>query len=193
MARKKTKTKTGTDAKTDTLRKTKPKTSGRAAPLVGVVMGSDSDLPTMQDCLQRLEAFGIAYEVRIISAHRTPAAAHEYASTAADRGLKVLIAAAGMSAALAGVLAANTTLPVIGVPISSGPLGGVDAALSTMQMPPGVPVACMAIGQAGAANAAIFAAQILAMADRKLAGKLRDLKADQARKVAQKDAAIQKR
>ena len=171
----------------------KTKTTRGGGPLVGVVLGSDSDLPTMQDCLQRLEGFGIAYEVRIISAHRTPAAAHEYASMAAGRGLKVLIAAAGMSAALGGVLAANTTLPVIGVPMSGGPLGGVDAALSTMQMPPGVPVACMAIGQAGAANAAIFAAQVLATADRKLAAKLRDFKADQAREVAQKDAAIQKR
>lgn len=118
-------------------------------PLVGVVMGSDSDLPVMRRCMETLEAFGIAYEVRVISAHRTPDAAHEYASTAAGRGLKVIIAAAGMSAALSGILAAKTTLPVIGVPMAAGPLAGIDAALSTMQMPPGVPVGCMAIGMPG--------------------------------------------
>jgi len=116
-------------------------------PLVGVVMGSDSDLATMQKCVDQLASFGIACEVRIISAHRTPEAAHEYAATAVDRGLKVVIAAAGMSAALAGVLAAKTTLPVIGVPMDSGPLKGIDAALSTMQMPPGVPVGCMSMAR----------------------------------------------
>ena len=159
-------------------------------PVVGVVMGSDSDLPVMRRCLEQLEAFGIACEVRVISAHRTPDAAHEYAATAEKRGLKVIVAAAGMSAALGGVLAARTTLPVIGVPIAAGPLVGVDAVLSTMQMPPGVPVACMAIGGAGATNAAIFAAQVLATSDKRLAGKLRKFKADQARQVARKDAAI---
>jgi len=158
--------------------------------LVGVVMGSDSDLPTMRRCLEMLEKLGIACEVRVISAHRTPAEAHEYAATAAQRGLKVLIAAAGMSAALAGVLAANTTLPVIGVPMAVGPLAGVDALLSTAQMPPGVPVACMAVGGAGATNAAIFAAQVLAASDGRLAAKLRRLKAVQAREVAKKDAAV---
>jgi len=162
-------------------------------PVVGVVMGSESDLPAMQRCLESLEAFGIAYEVRVISAHRTPAAAHEYASTAARRGLKVIIAAAGMSAALGGVLAANTTLPVIGVPMAAGPLVGVDAALSTMQMPPGVPLACMAIGGAGAANAAIFAARILAVRDKALTGKLRKFAAAQARGVARQDLAVQRR
>jgi len=154
---------------------------------VGVVMGSDSDLPVMRKCVERLEAFGIACEMRIISAHRTPEAAHEYAATAAERGLKVLIAAAGMSAALGGVLAARTTLPVIGVPMAAGPLAGVDAALSTMQMPPGVPVACMAIGEAGAVNAAILAAQVLALSDPALAEGLAQFKADMARKVAEKD------
>jgi len=161
-------------------------------PTVGVVMGSDSDLDTMKRCLKQLDEFGIACEVRIISAHRTPDTAHEYAATAIQRGLKVIIAAAGMSAALGGVLAANTTLPIIGVPMASGPLVGVDAALSTMQMPPGVPVACMSIGGAGATNAAIYAAQILAVSDKKLAGKLSRFKKSQARKVAKKDAELRK-
>jgi len=160
-------------------------------PVVGVVMGSDSDLPVMEKCLKQLDELGLAYEVRVISAHRTPEAAHEYAATAADRGLKVLIAAAGMSAALGGVLAANTTLPVIGVPMASGALGGLDAALSTMQMPPGVPVACTAIG--GAVNAAILAAQILALSDDSLAARLRELKKAQAEKVAAKDRKVQER
>ena len=157
-------------------------------PIVGIVMGSDSDLETMKKCAEQLTTFGIACETRIISAHRTPVVAHEYASGAAGRGLKVLVAAAGMSAALSGVLAANTTLPVIGVPMASGPLAGVDAALSTMQMPPGVPVACMAIN--GAVNAAIFAAQILATADPALAARLEQFKKDQAAKVTEKDRAI---
>jgi len=170
-------------AKTD-MKKASP------ACVVGVVMGSDSDLPVMQRCLEVLESFGIGYEVRIISAHRTPEIAHEYAAAAAARGLKVLIAAAGMSAALGGVLAANTTLPVIGVPMASGPLAGMDAALSTMQMPPGVPVACMAIDKAGATNAGVFAAQILAVADKAVAAKLVEFKKDQARKVVEKDQAL---
>lgn len=161
-------------------------------PLVGVVMGSDSDLEIMKRCIDQLESFGIACEVRVISAHRTPEIAHEYSSTAIDRGLKVIIAAAGMSAALAGVLAANTTLPVIGVPINSGPLQGVDAALSTMQMPPGIPVGCMAIGKAGASNAGIFAAQILATSDESLAVKLAEFKDAQIRKVQEKDRAVSK-
>ena len=158
--------------------------------LVGVVMGSDSDLPVMQRCIDQLKEFGIGYEVRVISAHRTPDAAHQYAASVAERGLKVIVAAAGMSAALGGVLAAKTTLPIIGVPMASGPLVGVDAALSTMQMPPGVPVGCMSIGKAGATNAAIYAAQILATADRKLAGDLERFKQTQAEKVAAKDAAV---
>lgn len=157
--------------------------------IVGVVMGSDSDLPVMKKCLSQLEAFGIGYEVRIISAHRTPALAHEYASSAKARGLKVIIAAAGMSAALGGVLAANTTLPVIAVPMCSGPLGGVDAALSSMQMPPGVPVGAMAID--GAYNAAVYAAAVLAISDDSLAEKLSAFKTQLARKVAEKDAALQ--
>ncbi|MBN1554385.1 MAG: 5-(carboxyamino)imidazole ribonucleotide mutase [Phycisphaerae bacterium] len=158
---------------------------------VGVVMGSDSDLEVMRRCLKQLDEFGIGYEVRIISAHRTPDAAHEYSATAVERGLKVIIAAAGMSAALAGVMASKTTLPVIGVPMDGGPLNGVDAMLSTLQMPPGIPVGSMAIGKAGATNAAIFAAQILAVGDPAMAEKLAAYKADQAKKVAKKDQDLQ--
>ena len=160
-------------------------------PLVGVVMGSDSDLEAMKKCLQRLDEFAIPCEVRIISAHRTPQIAEEYASSAIERGLKVIIAAAGMSAALSGVLAASTTLPVIGVPMCSGPLVGVDAALSTMQMPPGIPVGCMAIGSAGGTNAAIYAAEILALSDTSLAAKLQQHKKDLAAKVIEKDKNLQ--
>ncbi|NLW87140.1 MAG: 5-(carboxyamino)imidazole ribonucleotide mutase [Planctomycetes bacterium] len=152
---------------------------------VGVVMGSDSDYEAMKACVKQLEAFGISFEVRIISAHRTPAIADEYAASAAQRGLKVIIAAAGMSAALSGVLAARTTLPVIGVPMPAGTLGGVDAALSTMQMPPGIPVGCMAIG--GALNAAIYAAQIIALGDKDLRARLEQFKQEQTGKVIQKD------
>ncbi|MBS3734167.1 MAG: 5-(carboxyamino)imidazole ribonucleotide mutase [Phycisphaerae bacterium] len=160
-------------------------------PLVGVVMGSDSDLPVMQSCVDILEELGIAWEVRVISAHRTPDVAHAYAAGAKDRGLKVLVAAAGMSAALSGVLAAQTPLPVIGVPMASGPLGGIDAALSTMQMPPGVPVACMAVGKAGAKNAAVYAAAILAVSDADAAQKLAAFRDAQHRKVVEADAAVQ--
>ncbi|MHC4985518.1 MAG: 5-(carboxyamino)imidazole ribonucleotide mutase [Planctomycetota bacterium] len=161
--------------------------------IVGVVMGSDSDLHIVERCLKQLAEFGISFEVRVISAHRTPDAARDYAVGAADRGLKVLIAAAGMSAALSGVLSAHTILPVIGIPIASGPLIGVDAALSTMQMPPGIPVGCMAIGAAGAINAAIFAAEILGVDDPALAKKLVAFKKQNATKTKMKDAAIRKR
>ncbi|MGC9455644.1 MAG: 5-(carboxyamino)imidazole ribonucleotide mutase [Phycisphaerae bacterium] len=159
-------------------------------PLVGVVMGSDSDVEIMKRCAEKLTEFGIPYEMRILSAHRTPDLVRQWASEAAGRGMKVIIAGAGMSAALGGAIAAETTLPVVGVPIDSGPLVGVDAALSTMQMPPGVPVACMSIGKAGATNAAIFAAEIIATSDEKLAERLRNFKAEQARKVTEKDEAL---
>lgn len=164
----------------------------KCKPIVGVVMGSESDLEVMGRCFEQLEEFRIPHEVRIISAHRTPDVAHEYAKTAADRGLKVIIAAAGMSAALAGVLSANTDLPVIGVPVNTGTLNGVDAALSTMQMPPGVPVGCMAIGKAGAINAAVFAAEILAISDGGLAESLRKFKQEQAEKVIRDDANVRR-
>ncbi len=166
--------------------------SEQKQPQVAVVMGSDSDLSTMRKCLDKLGQFGIAYEVRVISAHRTPQEAIEYAAGAGERGIKVIIAAAGMSAALSGVLAGATPLPVIGVPIPAGALSGVDAALSTMQMPPGVPVACMAVGSPGATNAAILAAEILATSDDQLAGKVKQFKREQAEKVAEKNAKLQK-
>ena len=151
--------------------------------MIGIVMGSDSDLPVMQGCLDFLQKMDIPYEITVASAHRSPARAMEYASSARDRGLKIIIAAAGMAAHLAGVLAAHTILPVIGVPVDSSSLNGLDALLSTVQMPPGVPVATMGIGKAGAKNGAILAAQILALADDKLAGRLAAFKEEMAREV----------
>jgi len=160
---------------------------------VAVVMGSDSDLPLMQSCIDQLKDFGITPIVRIISAHRTPDVAADFADNAAKNGIKVIIAAAGMAAHLAGALAGRTTLPIIGVPLAAaeGP-AGLDALLSTVQMPPGVPVAAMAIGKAGAKNAAIFAVQILALSDDKLAKKLADFRKSQSQKVIEKDKAQQK-
>ena len=143
-------------------------------------MGSDSDMDVMQSCIDTLKSFGIEPVVRIISAHRTPEIAADFAQNAARNGIKVIIAAAGMAAHLAGALASRTTLPVIGVPlISAGGLEGIDALLSTIQMPPGVPVATMAIGAAGAKNAAIFAVQILALTDKELEKKLSEFKKSQ--------------
>lgn len=160
----------------------------KSAP-VAVVMGSDSDMDVMQSCIEQLGYFGIQPVVRIISAHRTPQIAAEFAQTAAKNGIKVIIAAAGMAAHLAGALAAKTTLPVIGVPlISSSGLEGIDALLSTLQMPPGVPVATVAIGKAGAKNAAILAVQILALADSNLREKLADFKKTQEKKVIERDS-----
>ena len=154
-------------------------------------MGSDSDLSVMQSCVDQLREFGIEPAVRILSAHRTPQAAAEFARTAETRGVKVIIAAAGMAAHLAGALAAWTTLPVIGVPLTSeGGLAGLDALLSTVQMPPGVPVATVAIGKAGAKNAAILAVQILALADASLRDKLVQFKRRQEQKVRDKDAGL---
>lgn len=158
--------------------------------LVGIVMGSDTDYPVMSEAGKTLEKFGIPYEIEVVSAHRTPARAHEYATTAVTRGLKVLIAAAGGAAHLAGVMAANTTLPVIGVPMATSTLNGLDALLSTVQMPAGIPVASMAIDKAGAVNAAIFAAQILATSDSEMARKLTAHKEELVRSVAQKNARL---
>ena len=138
-------------------------------PLVGVVMGSASDRDVMLPCVQTLQDLEIPHEVKILSAHRTPQRAQEYAMEAAARGLRVLIAGAGWAAHLAGALAANSLLPVIGVPIDSSPLKGLDALLATVQMPPGIPVATMAIGGGGAKNAALFAAQILALQEEEIA------------------------
>lgn len=160
--------------------------------LVAVVMGSNSDMKVMKSCIEQLGDFGIEPFVRIISAHRTPEIASDFAENAAENGIKVIIAAAGMAAHLAGAMAAKATLPVIGVPLDSGAgLGGMDALLSTVQMPPGVPVATMAIGKAGAKNAAIFAVQILALADANFSEKLAAFKQDQQQKVIKKDAAQQ--
>ena len=155
-------------------------------------MGSDSDMPTMQSCIDQLKAFGIDPLVRIISAHRTPNIAADFADNAKANGFKVIIAAAGMAAHLAGALAGRTPLPIIGVPLqaSTGPVG-LDALLSTVQMPPGVPVATVAIGKAGAKNAAILAVQILSLADESLAAKLDDFRAAQKQMVIDKDQAIQ--
>jgi len=165
--------------------------SGKTAP-VAVVMGSDSDKDIMQSCIDTLSDFGIEPVVRVISAHRTPQMAAEFAENAAKNGIKVIIAAAGMAAHLAGALAGRTTLPIIGVPlISAGGLEGIDALLGTIQMPPGVPVAAMAIGAAGAKNAAIFAVQILALTDKTLQKKLVEFKKAQEKKVNEKDSALQ--
>ena len=158
---------------------------------VAIVMGSDSDLGVMQCCIEQLKDFGIEPIVRIISAHRTSAVAADFAENAANNGIKVIIAAAGMAAHLAGALAGRTVLPIIGVPLAAGegPMG-LDALLSTVQMPPGVPVGTMAIGKAGAKNAAIFAVQILALSDADLAAKLVEFRKKQAEKVAEKDASV---
>ena len=158
--------------------------------LVGIIMGSDSDLPMMAEATKALEKFGIPYEIEIMSAHRTPARAHEYATTALSRGLKVMIAAAGAAAHLAGVMAANTTIPVIGVPMGTSSLNGLDALLSTVQMPGGIPVATMAIDKAGATNAAIFAAEILGLSDPAIAKKLLEHKEELAKAVDEKNARL---
>ena len=158
---------------------------------VAVVMGSDSDMPVMQSCVDMLSDFGIKPAVRIMSAHRTPQIAADFAENAAKNGFKVIIAAAGMAAHLAGALAGRTTLPVIGVPLAATGGWGLDALLSTVQMPPGVPVATVAVGKAGAKNAAVLAVQILALADDELAEKLCEFKRTQEEKVIEKDSAIQ--
>jgi phosphoribosylamine--glycine ligase len=162
-------------------------------PQVGIVMGSDSDFSVMKETLIILKKFGIPYEITVASAHRTPERAAQFASTARERGIKVIIAAAGQAAHLAGAIAAQTTLPVIGVPIDASSLNGLDALLSTVQMPPGVPVATVAIGKPGATNAGILATQIISVADSKIAGYLADYKQDMARSVTKKAAALAKK
>ena len=157
---------------------------------VAVVMGSDSDLEVMKPCIQRLKSFEIPVEVRVISAHRTPAAAEQFASAAKENGCGAIIAAAGKAAHLAGVLAAYTTLPVIGVPIKTSLMGGLDSLLSMVQMPKGIPVACVAVD--GADNAAILSAQMLALSDSDLADRLTRFKSDMAQEVAQKDQKMQR-
>ena len=155
--------------------------------LVAVVMGSDSDMEVMRSCIEQLDYFSIKPEVRIISAHRTPKIASDFAQKAAENGIKVIIAAAGMAAHLAGVMAAHTHLPVIGVPLDGSSLNGLDALLSTVQMPPGVPVATMGIGKAGAKNSAVLAARILALHDQKIAAKLEAFKKEMASQGVEKN------
>ena len=160
-------------------------------PMVGIVMGSDSDLKVMSSAAAMLEGLGIEYEMRIISAHREPDLLIEWTRTAKDRGIKVMIAGAGMAAALPGMCAALFPLPVIGVPLSGKNLEGMDAVFSIMQMPPGIPVATVAID--GAVNAALLAVQILAVSNEELAGKLAAARDAGAKKVIEKDSAIAKR
>jgi phosphoribosylaminoimidazole carboxylase PurE protein len=157
-----------------------------AKPVVGILMGSDSDLPIMQEAAAMLQEFGIEYEMTIASAHRTPKKVLEYSQSAEKRGLKVIIAGAGWAAHLAGFVASQTTLPVIGVPIDSSPLKGIDALLSVVQMPGGVPVATMSLGKPGAKNAGVFAAQIIGIGDVKIANRLKVYKVEMERDVEEK-------
>ena len=153
------------------------------APLVGILMGSASDGDTMKKCAETLDVLGIPHEMKVCSAHRTPQRAHDYATTAADRGIKVLVCAAGMSAHLAGVMAALTHLPVIGVPMEGKLAGGLDALLATVNMPKGIPVGTVSLGSHGAVNAALFAAAILATGDEQIAQRLKDYRAKQTAEV----------
>lgn len=155
---------------------------------IGIVMGSDSDMPIVQKAIDTLKSLSIPYEVHIYSAHRTPTEARNFALSAREAGFGAIIAAAGMAAHLAGAIAANTTLPVIGIPCKSSNLDGIDALLSTVQMPPGIPVATVAIN--GAVNAALLCAQILAVEDKELADKLDNKRLNDAKKVLEKDKAI---
>jgi 5-(carboxyamino)imidazole ribonucleotide mutase len=161
-------------------------------PLVGILMGSDSDWPKIKAAAESLDEFGVPYEVNVMSAHRTPQAVAEYATSAVGRGLKVIIAAAGGAAHLAGVVAAHTTLPVIGIPVPTADLGGLDSLLSTVQMPPDVPVVSVAVGLGGPRNAGLFAVQILATANQSLMQGLQQFKQRVADKVAAKNQQLQK-
>lgn len=162
-------------------------------PKVGILMGSDSDLDVMREAEKRLDYFGIPHEIRVLSAHRSPKNTMDYAESAESRGLEVIIVGAGAAAHLGGVVAAHTTLPVIGVPIDSSALKGMDALLATVQMPAGVPVATMAIGKAGSANAGILAAQIIARKDSEVSAKLAKLKKEMAQGVEEKDKNLDRR
>ena len=155
---------------------------------VGIIMGSDSDLPVVQKAVDMLKSFGVPYAVHVFSAHRTPEEAATFSKNARENGYGAIIAAAGMAAHLAGAIAANTTLPVVGIPVSSGGLGGIDALLSTVMMPTGIPVATVAIN--GAANAALLCIEMLAISDAELADKLQAKREADSAKVLEKDAAI---
>jgi phosphoribosylamine--glycine ligase len=163
-----------------------------ARPKVAIVLGSDSDYPVIQDMLGILNDFGITYEITIASAHRSPDRTHRYGVTLEDRGIQVVVACAGGAAHLAGVIAAHTILPVIGVPIDSSPLKGLDSLLATSMMPAGVPVATMGIGKSGASNAAVLAAQILARSDPALAQRLREYKKQLADRIEERDKELKK-
>jgi len=152
-------------------------------PLVGVIMGSRSDWEVMKHACDTLKELGVEYETRVVSAHRTPDAAIDYARTAADRGLRLVIAGAGGAAHLAGVMAGNTHLPVLGVPMQTSALGGMDSLLSTVQMPAGIPVGTLAIGKAGATNAALLAVAVLALSDQELSARLVAFRDAQTRKI----------
>lgn len=160
-------------------------------PVVAIVMGSISDKEVADSAAKTLDKLGVEFETRVLSAHRTPNEVHEFASGAKGRGIRVIIAIAGMSAALSGVVAAAADCPVIGVPVSSGTLGGLDALLATAQMPPGIPVACMAVGKAGATNAAVMAAKILALSDEAMAATLTEYRESMRKKVLETDAGLQ--
>jgi 5-(carboxyamino)imidazole ribonucleotide mutase len=160
------------------------------SPLVGIVMGSDSDWPKIRAVGTALDQFDVPWEERVISAHRTPEVVREYAATAAERGLKVIIGAAGGAAHLAGVVAAHTTLPVVGIPVPTPDLGGLDSLLSTVQMPGDVPVVSVAVGMGGPRNAGLFAVQILALSDARLAARLVEFKQQIAARVAAKDRTL---
>ena len=162
-----------------------------ATPVVGIIMGSESDMPAMEPCMAQLDAMGVPYEVKVASAHRKPAVVHEWAETAHDRGIKVIIAAAGKAAHLGGVVAAFTPLPVIAVPMKTSDLGGLDSLLSMVQMPKGIPVACVAVD--GADNAAILAAQILAVGEPSLNVTLAKHKSEMEASVTAKDQEIRGR
>lgn len=173
------------------MKKSSKRTGTKRKPLVAIMMGSDSDWAVMSRAAERLDAFAIPYTARVLSAHRSPGETAAFAEAARDAGYRVLICGAGLAAHLAGAVAAQTTLPVLAVPLDAGGLGGVDALLATVQMPSGIPVATLAIGKAGAENAAILAAQILALEDEALAARLEDFKRGLARGVADKDRRLQ--
>jgi len=168
-----------------------PRTRETSAPLVGILMGSDSDLPTMEEAATVLQEFDVPFEIHVSSAHRTPDRVIRFAREADARGLRVLVAGAGGAAHLAGVVAAHTVLPVIGVPMEGGTLRGLDALLSTVQMPGGIPVATVAIGKAGARNAGLLAIQILALTDSRLRRDLLAYRRKMAAQVAEKDRQLQ--
>jgi phosphoribosylaminoimidazole carboxylase PurE protein len=167
--------------------------TAKGKPLVAILMGSDTDLPTMAECARVLEVYEITYDIRVLSAHRSPEHATRFAREAERRGIKVIIAGAGGAAHLAGVMAAHSTLPVIGVPVASSPLGGFDALLSTVQMPPGIPVATVGVGSMGAKNAGHLAATILALEDVGLRRKVESLREQMEREVLEKSKALPRR